>query len=144
MKQEKKMEGKRKILVIDDMEENILLLQIILTEAGFQVITGHNGEEAIDIVRSERPDLVILDLMMPKMDGYSACKKLREDKHNDFMYIIILTVIDNIDEVSQALDAGADEYFFKNESKKKLVRRIKNLLSRQRTVGRFATPASDG
>jgi len=60
------------------------------------------------------------------------------------MYIIMLTVIDKIDEVSKALDAGADEYFFKNESKKKLVRRIKNLLSRQRTVDRFANPASDG
>jgi len=141
--EEKKMEGTKKILVVDDMEENIALLQRILTESGYQVLEACNGEEAIDIVRSERPDLVILDVMMPKMDGYSACKKLREDKHNDSMYIIMLTVIDKIDEVSKALDAGADEYFFKNESKKKLVRRIRNLLSRERCVDRLSSPPSD-
>jgi len=128
------MEGKRKILVIDDMEENIMLLQRILTEAGFQVITGHNGEEAIDIVRSERPDLVILDVMMPKLDGFRTCEKLREDRRNDFMYIIMLTIKDELGDVCQALNAGADEYFFKNESKKKLLRRIRNLLSRQRST----------
>ena len=134
------MEAKRKILVIDDMEENILLLQKILTGAGFQVLTGCNGEEAINIARSERPDMVLLDIMMPKLDGLSACKKLREDRHNDSMYIIILTVLDQLDKVSQALDLGADEYFFKSESKKKLVRRIRNLLSRQRSADRLATP----
>ncbi|MEA1928988.1 MAG: response regulator [Candidatus Auribacterota bacterium] len=133
------MEGKRKILVIDDMEENISLLQRILTEAGFQVLTGCNGEEAIDIVRSERPDLVLLDVMMPKLDGFNACKKLREDKRNDSMYIIMLTVIDQINEVTKALDVGADEYFVKSESKKKLVRRIRNLLSRPRAIDRLSS-----
>ena len=128
------MEGKRKILVVDDMEENIALLNRILTESGFQVLAACNGEEAINIVRSERPDMVLLDIMMPKLDGFRTCEKLREDMHNDSMYIIMLTIKDELGDVCQALNAGADEYFFKNESKKKLLRRIKNLLSRQRYI----------
>ena len=132
------MEGKRKILVVDDMEENIALLNRILTESGFQVLAACNGEEAINIVRSERPDMVLLDVMMPKLDGFKTCEKLREDMHNDFMYIIMLTIKDELGDVCQALNAGADEYFFKNESKKKLLRRIKNLLSRQRSIDRLS------
>ncbi|MEA1928989.1 MAG: response regulator [Candidatus Auribacterota bacterium] len=134
MREERKMEGKRKILVVDDMEENIALLQRILTETGFQVLEACNGKEAIDIVRSERPDMVLLDVMMPELDGFRTCEKLREDIRNDFMYIIMLTINDALGDVCRALNAGADDYYFKNESKKKLLRRIKYLLSRQRST----------
>ena len=133
MSDENDMEANKKILVVDDIEENIAILDRILTEADFQVIAAGDGEEAIDIVQRERPDMVLLDVNIPKMDGFKACKKLREDQLNDFMYIIMLTIKDELGDVCQALNAGADEYFFKNESKKKLLRRIRNLLSRQRS-----------
>ena len=85
-------------------------------------------------MQSERPNMVLLDVMMPKLDGFRTCEKLREDRRNDFMYIVMLTIKDELGDVCQALNVGADEYFFENESKKKLLRRIRNLLSRQRSV----------
>jgi PleD family two-component response regulator len=137
MSDENDMEANKKILVVDDIEENIALLDRILTEADFQVIAAGDGEEAIDIVQRERPDMVLLDVNMPKMDGFKACKKLREDQLNDFMYIIMLTIKDEIGDVNKAFEIGADEYFFKNESKKKLLRRIRRLLSRPRSRDRL-------
>ena len=137
MSDENDMEANKKILVVDDIEENIALLDRILTEADFQVIAAGDGEEAIDIVQRERPDMVLLDVNMPKMDGFKACKKLREDQLNDFMYIIMLTIKDEIGDVNQAFEIGADEYFFKSESKKKLLRRIRRLLSRPRSRDRL-------
>jgi len=137
MSDENDMEANKKILVVDDIEENIAILDRILTEADFQVIAAGDGEEAIDIVQRERPDMVLLDVNIPKMDGFKACKKLREDQLNDFMYIIMLTIKDELGDVCQALNAGADEYFFKNESKKKLLRRIRRLLSRPRSRDRL-------
>ena len=137
MSDENDMEANKKILVVDDIEENIAILDRILTEADFQVIAAGDGEEAIDIVQRERPDMVLLDVNIPKMDGFKACKKLREDQLNDFMYIIMLTIKDEIGDVNKAFEIGADEYFFKNESKKKLLRRIRRLLSRPRSRDRL-------
>ena len=70
---------KAKILVTDDIKQNVKLLRVILTASDYDVVEAYDGEEALEKARSERPDLIIMDVMMPRLTGYEACRKLRED-----------------------------------------------------------------
>ncbi|MEN2776147.1 response regulator [Acetivibrio clariflavus] len=121
---------KKKILIIDDTEFMTKLISDILTAADYDVVIASNGMEGIQKVREEKPDLVLLDVVMPGMDGFEVCKILREDESNNLMPIIMLTAQDNEDDKLTGLEIGADDYIIKPFNERELLSRVRNTLKR--------------
>lgn len=121
---------KKKILIIDDTEFMTKLISDILINADYEVVTASNGPQGVQMVRAEKPDLVILDVVMPGMDGFEVCKLLRDDESNNLMPIIMLTAQDNEDDKLTGLELGADDYIIKPFNGRELVSRVRNTLKR--------------
>lgn len=123
----------KRILVVDDEPDAVELVAFNLKGAGFDVITAEDGEEALQKARNFAPDLVVLDVMLPAVDGLEVCKILRRDPATSGLPIVMLTAkAGEIDRVL-GLELGADDYVTKPFSPRELVLRIKNLLSRRET-----------
>lgn len=118
----------KKILVVDDEPSIVTLLSFNLKKAGFEVITAGRGTEALELIREQPPDLVILDLMLPEMDGMDVCKKMRQD----FVFIPILMLTARDDELDKilGLELGADDYMTKPFSPREVIARVKAILRR--------------
>ena len=101
------------ILVVDDNDINLMLIAKILELEGYQVVSARNGREAIQSVVGKMPDLAILDVMMPDMDGYELCKKLRQPPLNVAIPIVLLTAMNSEMERTLALKAGANDIWSK-------------------------------
>jgi DNA-binding response OmpR family regulator len=118
--------GKR-ILVVDDEKKIVALVKAYLEQAGYQVLTAADGQEALHIARRERPDLVILDLMLPKLDGWEASRILRQESQ---VPIIMLTArVEDTDKIL-GLELGADDYVTKPFNPRELVARVRSVLRR--------------
>ena len=122
-----------KILVVDDIATNVLLLKTILGKAGYRIVTATGGREALEKVESESPDLILLDIMMPKMDGWQVCREIRETSK---VPIIMLTARSEERDELQGFELGVDEYISKPFSPKILVARVNAIL--RRTLGNTA------
>ncbi|NIQ17781.1 MAG: response regulator, partial [Candidatus Aenigmarchaeota archaeon] len=122
---------KKKILIVDDDPQAVDLLREILTAQNFRVISAGNGDEAIKKVREEKPDIVVLDVVLPGLDGFDVCRVLKQDKMTHSIPIIMLSgkAMETKDKVS-GLEAGADDYLTKPFEAKELVARAKALLRR--------------
>ena len=118
------------ILAVDDDLDILDLLEMSLDSDGFNVITASDGLEAIEKAKSHAPDLILLDLMMPKMDGFEVINNLRANSQTRAIPVIMLTARSQIDEKLQGLDAGADDYITKPFDLKELTARIKAVLGR--------------
>ncbi|MEC0272448.1 MULTISPECIES: response regulator transcription factor [Peribacillus] len=118
----------KKILVVDDEQSIVTLLQYNLEQAGYTVITALDGEQGLEAAVDIRPDLVVLDLMLPKMDGLEVCKQLRQQKIN--IPILMLTAKDDEFDKVLGLELGADDYLTKPFSPREVVARIKAILRR--------------
>lgn len=127
-----------KILVIDDDPATTDLLKLILEPATSNVLTANSGPEGIQIVRTACPDIVILDLMMPDMNGWQVCKIIREFSH---VSILILSALDSPGLVAAALDAGADDYLIKPVPSNVLMAHIHTLVRRTRLMPGMAAVA---
>jgi CheY-like chemotaxis protein len=101
------------ILVVDDNDLNLVLLAKILELENYLVTTAHNGTEAIKVLSKESPDLALLDVMMPEMNGYELCRKIRQAPINSKMPIVMLTAMNSESERAQALKAGANDIWSK-------------------------------
>jgi len=123
---------KQTILVVDDEKDIVTLLEYNLQRAGFNTISALDGPDAIDLARSRKPDLIILDIMLPSMDGMEICKILKGDPNTSHIPIIMLTA--RGEEVDRILgfELGADDYITKPFSPRELVLRVKAVLKRQR------------
>ena len=117
-----------KILVVDDEEHIRKILKFKLEKHGYAVITAENGEVALQIIRRESPDLVILDLMMPKMDGFEVCKRIRRNFQTAQIPIIMLTAKSDMADKIKGLGGGANDYLIKPYSNEELLLRVKNVL----------------
>jgi DNA-binding response OmpR family regulator len=117
-----------RILVADDNETNRDILATRLQANGYEVLHAGDGEEALAVTRAERPDLILLDIMMPKLDGIQVCKRLKGDAALPFTPIILVTAKADSGDMVEGLDAGADEYVTKPVDQKVLVARVKALL----------------
>lgn len=138
---------KGKILVVDDEESLVRLITYNLNKEGFTTISAYDGNEALAAAKTEQPDLIILDLMLPGKDGLDVCRELRGE-HNNTPIIMLTAKDDEIDKVV-GLELGADDYVTKPFSVRELLARVKAVLRRQqgmtepgdeqkqRTVGRF-------
>ncbi|MCK1991816.1 response regulator transcription factor [Peribacillus muralis] len=118
----------KKILVVDDEQSIVTLLQYNLEQAGYAVVTASDGEEGLQAAVDIRPDIVVLDLMLPKMDGLEVCKQLRQQKIN--IPILMLTAKDDEFDKVLGLELGADDYLTKPFSPREVVARIKAILRR--------------
>ncbi|MFQ6040014.1 MAG: PP2C family protein-serine/threonine phosphatase [Candidatus Poribacteria bacterium] len=122
--------GKRraKILVVDDEPRNVRLLSVILKAQGYDVLQGYSGEEALEKAETEAPDLILLDVMMPRMDGYKVCKILRGTEQTRAIPIVMITALRGLDEKIKALDIGADDFISKPFNNFEVLARIRTLL----------------
>ena len=129
MRKDPKM--KIKVLVVDDEKDIVDLLKYNLEkENEFEVITAYNGKEALDILQSEKPALILLDIMMPELNGFEVCKRLKTEPATMKIPVIFLTAKENeIDEIV-GLELGADDYIQKPISPRKVMARIKSVLRR--------------
>jgi two-component system, OmpR family, alkaline phosphatase synthesis response regulator PhoP len=118
----------KKVLVVDDEQSIVTLLTYNLEQAGFTVVTANDGEEAIEKVASEQPAFIILDLMLPKLDGVEVCKQLRQQKV--MTPILMLTAKDDEFDKVLGLELGADDYMTKPFSPREVVARVKAILRR--------------
>ena len=123
-----KIKGEFKILVADDEEHIRRILQFQLEKYGFEVRTAENGEVALEMVHRERPDLLILDLMMPKVDGFEVCRKLRANFQTAQIPIIMLTAKSDLSDKIKGLSDGANDYLIKPYSNEELILRVRNVL----------------
>jgi len=114
------MTSKRKILIVDDVSTNILLIKRIL-EADYTIKTAQSGEEALEILPGYRPDIILLDIMMPGMDGYEVCKRIRSERRYAFIKIILVSARTLIDDRLKGYEVGADDYVTKPFVKRELL-----------------------
>ena len=118
----------RSVLVVDDEANIVLSLEFLLKRAGYDVRVARNGEEAVKAVAERTPDLVILDVMMPTLDGYHVCETIRADPKLRSVRILMLTAKSRDVEREKALALGADDYITKPFSTRDLVERVKTIL----------------
>ena len=119
-----------KVLVADDEEYIQHILNFSFGAEGYEVVTAADGEEALDKARKERPDVIVLDIMMPKMDGYEACKKLKSDPQTKAIPVILLTAKGRDVDRRLGSEAGADDYVVKPFSPGRLIERVEGMLKR--------------
>ena len=116
------------ILIADDNPENLDIFQTRLAVQGYEILTATDGEQALAIAREKQPDLILLDVMMPKMDGIEVCRRLKADPSFPFVPIIMITAKAGSQDVVAGLEAGADEYLTKPVDHTALVARVKSVL----------------
>lgn len=117
-----------KILVVDDMADNVDIVRARLEHLGYDVIVAGNGEEALEKVRADLPDLVLLDVMMPKLDGIEVVKRLKADATLPFIPVLLLTARNDPRDIIAGLDSGADDYLTKPIDNAALVARVRAML----------------
>ena len=116
------------ILIVEDNPASLEIMQVRLEASGYQVITAADGEAGLKAAQAALPDLILLDLMMPKMDGLEVCKRLKSDERLPFMPIIMVTAKTDTKDVIAGLEAGGDEYLTKPVDHGSLVARVKSML----------------
>ena len=117
-----------RILIVDDNEHNRAILAARLGANGYATAEACDGVEALEMVRSEAPDLILLDVSMPRMDGLEACRRLRSDPKVGFVPVILVTARSDSKDVVAGLEAGADEYLAKPIDQQALVARVRSML----------------
>jgi DNA-binding response OmpR family regulator len=129
-------EKKTKVLIVEDEEILLTALSEELKQEGFDVVGAKDGVEGVEKTISERPDLVLLDLVMPKLDGIGALKQMKENDQTKDIPVVILTNLSDYDKVSDALSLGAMDYLVKaNYRLEELVNKIKTVLERRKAGG---------
>jgi len=117
-----------RILIVDDNQANVKMLQTRLVADGYDVVTAADGEEGLAVARQELPDLILLDVMMPKVDGLEVCRQLRADPQFPFVPIILVTAMADSKDVIAGLEAGGDEYLTKPIDHAALAARVRSML----------------
>jgi two-component system cell cycle response regulator len=116
-----------RVLVVDDILSNVKLLEARLSAEYFEVLTAHSGQEALDICDRERVDVVLLDVMMPGLDGFEVCRRIKQRRETHHVPVIMVTALDQPSDKVQGLEAGADDFLTKPVDDIALVTRVKNL-----------------
>lgn len=122
------------ILIVDDIETNIKLLEVKLLNEYYTVFKANSGKEALDIIKKEKVDIVLLDIMMPEMDGFEVCKKIKADPKTTHIPVVMVTALSDIDHRVKGLEAGADEFLTKPINDNALFIRIKSLSRMQSLI----------
>ena len=124
----KDQEKKPTVLVVDDNQQNLELLQAYLEDVDCTTISARDGLEALAIVNKNSPDLVLLDVMMPKMSGFEVCKRIKNDPKTSDIPVIMVTALSEFGDIERAIDSGTDDFLSKPVNKLELLTRIKTML----------------
>ena len=121
-----------KILIADDERHIRELLLTTLSDTGYEILTAKDGEEALNIAREEKPDLVLLDIIMPKMNGYSVCEKLKSDTGTKAITVVMLSALSGKTDREKGLMGGADDYIIKPFSPSALMDKLQEVFSNRK------------
>ena len=116
------------VLIVDDNPQNVELLQAFLESLPVKIVTAGDGVEALEKVQEYNPDLVLLDVMMPKMSGFQVCRKLKGDARTRDIQVLMVTALNELGDIEQANECGTDDFISKPVNKLELVTRVKSLL----------------
>jgi two-component system, OmpR family, alkaline phosphatase synthesis response regulator PhoP len=117
-----------KILIADDRSQGVELLEAYLSDTPYEIKTANNGEDTLRIVRDWHPDVILLDVMMPRISGFEVCSELRADPKTKDIGILMITALDQAADVDRGVAAGTDDFMTKPINKAELILRIKSLL----------------
>jgi two-component system, cell cycle response regulator len=142
-----------KVLVVDDVELNVKLLEAKLASEYFEVVTAYNGASALDLANAEPPDIILLDVMMPRMDGFEVCRRLKENQRTTDIPVVMVTALSDVTDRLRGLEAGADDFltkpvndialFARVRSLVRLKRMMEELRLREEVCGRFSCTDSE-
>jgi CheY-like chemotaxis protein len=116
------------ILVVDDNQQNLELLQAYLEDLQCQTMPAHDGLEALDIVAKRPPDLILLDIMMPRMSGFEVCRRIKNNPKTASIPVIMVTALNEFGDIERAIDSGTDDFLSKPVNKLELLTRVKTML----------------
>lgn len=122
------MAENNRILIADDNPANCELLQAYLADVDCEIELAVDGQETLDRVASYRPDLILLDVMMPRLNGFEVCKQLKEDPENRRIMILMVTALNEIGDIERAVAAGTDDFLSKPVNQVELIKRVENML----------------
>ena len=126
----KSNEIRQTVLLVEDNAQNLELLEVFMEDVPeVRVITATNGLEAIDRVAAESPDLVLLDIMMPKMSGFEVCKRIKSNPTTRDIMVVMVTALSETGDIERAAECGADDYLSKPIDRRALVQLVRNLLA---------------
>jgi CheY-like chemotaxis protein len=127
-KNDKEREKTPIVLVVDDNQQNLELLQAYLEDVDCQAVPARDGLEALEIIAKDPPDLILLDVMMPKMSGFEVCKRIKNDPKTSDIPVIMVTALNEFGDIERAIDSGTDDFLSKPVNKLELLTRIKTML----------------
>jgi CheY-like chemotaxis protein len=116
------------VLVVDDNQQNLELLQAYLEDVDCRTIPARDGAEALEIIAKNLPDLILLDVMMPKMSGFEVCKRLKKDPKTSDIPVIMVTALNEFGDIERGIDSGTDDFLSKPVNKLELLVRVKTML----------------
>ena len=116
------------VLVVDDDQQNLELLQAYLEDLDCRTIPAHDGLEALEIIASQEPDLILLDVMMPKMSGFEVCKRIKNTPKTSEIPVIMVTALNEFGDIERGIDSGTDDFLSKPVNKLELLTRVKTML----------------
>ena len=116
------------VLIVDDNPQNIELLQAFLESLPVKIVTAVDGVDALEKVAGHHPDLILLDIMMPRMSGFQVCKRLKSDPKTKDIQVLMVTALNELGDIEQASDCGTDDFVSKPVNKIELLTRVKSLL----------------
>jgi two-component system alkaline phosphatase synthesis response regulator PhoP len=116
------------VLVVDDNQQNLELLQAYLEDMDCRTVPASDGPQALEIIAKEPPDLILLDVMMPKMSGFEVCKRVKNDPRTTDIPVIMVTALNEFGDIERAIDSGTDDFLSKPVNKLELLTRVKTML----------------
>jgi two-component system, OmpR family, alkaline phosphatase synthesis response regulator PhoP len=119
---------KSRILIADDNAPNVELLEAFLAEFDCELAVAVDGRDTLDKVASFKPDLILLDIMMPKLSGFEVCRKLKQDPQTKDIMILMVTALNELGDIERAVDSGTDDFLSKPVNKLELLKRVENML----------------
>ncbi|MCD6394497.1 MAG: response regulator [Planctomycetes bacterium] len=120
--------GEPIVLVVDDNRQNLELLLAYLEDVDCKTLSANDGAEAIGVVKTSSPDLILLDVMMPKMSGFEVCRRIKNDPKTADIPVIMVTALNEMGDIERAINSGTDDFLSKPVNKWELVTRVKTML----------------